>query len=110
LELKRSPAQAYYGFDYYNNNEGTEGVPAASKSKSVAPSYPLTTIGKATLAPLPPFHDASPCQCTYVLNIYHCLQGIVKAKQYQFFDWDNFDVEEYEYYEQVEVRTLGWAY
>ena len=34
----------------------------------------------------------------------HCLQGLVKAKQFGFFDWDSFDVEKYEYYEQVEVR------
>jgi cell division cycle 14 len=106
LELKRSPAQAYHGFDYYNHNAGVEGVvPAPSKNRSVPPSFPLTTIGKATLAPLPPFHDASPCLCTYNLTIFHCLEGIIKAKQNNFFDWDNFDVEEYEHYEQVEVRT-----
>ena len=33
-----------------------------------------------------------------------CLKGIVKARSLGFFDLDSFDVEEYEYFEQVEVR------
>jgi cell division cycle 14 len=113
LELKRSPTQAYFGFSYYNNNSNNHSPPDASlvplpptssKSRSTPPPWPLSSIGAATVAPLPPFHDASPCACLYELTLMHCLQGIVKARQYQFFDWDNFNVEEYEHYEQVEVR------
>lgn len=76
------------------------------QSCSSPPPYPLTTIGKNTIAPLPPFHDASPCACTYELNILHCLQGLQKAREFRFFDWNTFDVEEYEFYEQVEVCSV----
>jgi hypothetical protein len=34
-----------------------------------------------------------------------CLGALVKARQFDFFDWgDKFDVKEYEHFEQVEVR------
>lgn len=110
LELKRSPTQAFYGFSYYQNHPvgsgnspGDEEQPSSSKSRSTPPPFPLSPIGAATVAPLPPFHDASPCACTYELTLFHCLQGIIKARQFNFFDWDDFNVEEYEHYEQVEV-------
>lgn len=129
LELKRTPEQAMYGFDFYNqqqqqqqrrNNGKSEtelaaeleqllSLPSKVKRCSLPPAvYPLTTIGANTVAPLPPFHDASPVACTYHLTLLHCLQGLVKARQFNFFDWDTFDVEEYEYYEQVENGDLNW--
>jgi cell division cycle 14 len=123
LELKRSPTQAYFGFSYLNdsnnyqhlptsnddptNNPDAALLPPSSKSRSTPPPVPLSSIGAATIAPLPPFHDASPCACPYELTLLHCLQAIVKARQYEFFDWDNFNVEEYEHYEQVEVSDRG---
>ena len=115
LELKRSPTAAFYGFSYYQNknSQGTideDGGPTeSSKTRSTPPPAPLSTIGQNTVAPLPPFHDASPCACTYELTLFHCLQGLIKAHQLNFFDWDNFDVEEYEYYEQVEVGVEFFA-
>lgn len=51
--------------------------------------------------PFPPFHDASPCVCTFDLTIPHCLRGLQKAFRFGFFDFTSFDVEEYEHYEQV---------
>ena len=60
--------------------------------------------GAPTIAELPPFHDASPCQCTYELTVYDCLKGLQKAVMHNFFSLESFDVEEYEYFEQVEVR------
>lgn len=51
--------------------------------------------------PFPPFHDASPCVCTFDLTIPHCLRGLQKALRFGFFDFNTFDVEEYEHYEQV---------
>jgi cell division cycle 14 len=107
LEMKRSPEQAFSGFQYYlDHEEDQDGglPPTRRKSCSMPPPTPLTSIGRATIAPLPPFHDASPVACTYDLTILHCLQGIVKAKQLRFFDWESFNLEEYEYFEQVEVR------
>jgi cell division cycle 14 len=108
LELQRAPEEAFYGFSFYsspNDQEPENQKSSSATSVSSPPPYPLTCVGQATVGPLPPFHDASPCACTYELTLMHCLQGLLKAKQFGFFDWDSFDVEEYEYYEQVEVRT-----
>ena len=59
--------------------------------------------GKNALSPVPPFHDASPCECTYDLNILDCLRGLAKARANNFFSFDDFNIKEYEYFEQVEV-------
>eukprot|EP00934_Nitzschia_sp_Nitz4_P006170 Nitzschia sp. Nitz4//scaffold427_size8314//620//2324//NITZ4_009129-RA/size8314-snap-gene-0.9-mRNA-1//-1//CDS//3329551622//6160//frame0 len=104
LELKRTPEQAYYGFDPDNRRTS----PLPRRCSLPPPVYPLTTVGKDTLAPVPPFHDASPVECTYDLNIMDCLHGLVKAKQFNFFSWDTFDLEEYEHFEQVENGDLNW--
>lgn len=81
--------------------------------------------------PLPPFHDASPIVCTYDLSVWDCLCGLEKAMQLGFFRYSNtpnnvpqpslanaalvhtntpdpFNVEEYEYFEQVENGDLNW--
>ncbi|GMI15999.1 hypothetical protein TrVE_jg1399 [Triparma verrucosa] len=58
--------------------------------------------------PFPPFHDASPCVCTYNLTVLDCLRGIGKARQFRFFDFSTFDCTEYEYFEQVENGDLNW--
>lgn len=107
LEMKRSPEQAFYGFQYYMDHDEDD-PPPKRKACSMPPPTPLSSIAKATIAPLPPFHDASPVACTYDLTIVHCLQGIVKAKQLNFFDWESFNLEEYEYFEQVENGDLNW--
>jgi cell division cycle 14 len=108
LEMKRTPEQAMFGFSYYQEHEQDDppSFPSSSRRRrcSVPPPTPLTSIAKATVAPLPPFHDASPVVCTYELTLLHCLEGLVKARQHAFFDWDAFNVEEYEYFEHVEVR------
>ncbi|KAL7530452.1 hypothetical protein ACHAXR_003502, partial [Thalassiosira sp. AJA248-18] len=91
----------------------------------------------ARIHPLPPFHDASPIICTYDLSVYDCLQGLDKARQLGFFKFGNappmastttgsssttsntkntkpprnpsiFNVDEYEYFEQVENGDLNW--
>ena len=58
--------------------------------------------------PFPPFHDASPCACTYNLTVIDCLKGIEKARMYGFFNFGTFDCDEYEYFEQVENGDLNW--
>ncbi|XP_024114346.1 dual specificity protein phosphatase CDC14AB isoform X2 [Oryzias melastigma] len=55
-----------------------------------------------------PFRDASFGNCTYDLTVLHCLQGIKKALQHGFFDFETFDVNEYEHYERVENGDLNW--
>lgn len=105
LELKRTPEQAYYAFSQAANQSSKSNSNSNRKRHcSQPPIQPLTSIGRDTIAPLPPFHDASPVECTYDLSIMDCLAGLVKARQFDFFDWDTFNVEEYEYFEQVEVR------
>jgi cell division cycle 14 len=123
LHLNRTPAQAFRGFSFASsssskNNDShdhdkerlrpssTSNSSSSSSSSSIPPTVPLTSIGKATVGPLLPFHDASPCACTYQLHLMHCLQGLQKAKRFNFFNWDTFDIDEYEHFEQVEVRRL----
>ena len=135
LELNRSPEEAFRGFaingynsgfaiNGYNSNgnDNTNGIANAkntaaqinnksnrSMSSSNPPLLPLSPIGKQTIANLPPFHDASPYRCTYELTLMDCLGALVKARQFDFFDWgDKFDVKEYEHFEQVEVRIAEW--
>ncbi|XP_061594861.1 dual specificity protein phosphatase CDC14AB isoform X2 [Cololabis saira] len=55
-----------------------------------------------------PFRDASFGNCTYNLTVLDCLQGIRKALQHGFFDFESFDVDEYEHYERVENGDLNW--
>ncbi|XP_037618987.1 dual specificity protein phosphatase CDC14AB-like isoform X2 [Sebastes umbrosus] len=55
-----------------------------------------------------PFRDASFGNCTFNLTVLDCLQGIKKALQHGFFDFETFDVDEYEHYERVENGDLNW--
>ncbi|KAM4623309.1 dual specificity protein phosphatase CDC14AB-like [Polymixia lowei] len=55
-----------------------------------------------------PFRDAAVGECSYNLTVLDCLQGIRKALQYGFVDFENFDVEEYEHYERVENGDMNW--
>lgn len=56
-----------------------------------------------------PFRDASFGNCTFNLTILDCLQGIRKALQHGFFDFETFDVDEYEHYERVENGDFNWV-
>uniref|UniRef100_A0A8D1XYZ4 Dual specificity protein phosphatase CDC14A n=1 Tax=Sus scrofa TaxID=9823 RepID=A0A8D1XYZ4_PIG len=58
--------------------------------------------------PYLPFRDASFGNCTYNLTILDCLQGIRKGLQHGFFDFETFDVDEYEHYERVENGDFNW--
>uniref|UniRef100_A0A3Q3BJE4 Cell division cycle 14Ab n=1 Tax=Haplochromis burtoni TaxID=8153 RepID=A0A3Q3BJE4_HAPBU len=55
-----------------------------------------------------PFRDASFGNCTFNLTVLDCLQGIRKALQHGFFNFETFDVDEYEHYERVENGDLNW--
>uniref|UniRef100_A0A8C9XGJ2 Cell division cycle 14A n=1 Tax=Sander lucioperca TaxID=283035 RepID=A0A8C9XGJ2_SANLU len=55
-----------------------------------------------------PFRDAAVGECSFNLTVLDCLQGIRKALQHGFFDFENFDVEEYEHYERVENGDMNW--
>ena len=100
LYLDRTPEQAFAGFD----KELLEEIEPQNPAKGYSTPPISQSLGSVTLADLPPFHDASPCVCTYDLSVLDCLRGMAKARQYGFYDHESFDVDEYEYFEQVEVR------
>jgi len=121
LELNRTPEQAYRGFStvayHQNGNSKSDDKQSTLQNKngsqsmgsSNPPLLPLSSIGRQTVEALPPFHDASPYRCTYELTLMDCLGALVKARQFDFFDWgDKFNVAEYEHFEQVENGDLNW--
>ncbi|XP_076439842.1 dual specificity protein phosphatase CDC14AB-like isoform X2 [Babylonia areolata] len=58
--------------------------------------------------PFLPFRDASFGPCSYNLTVLDCLHAIDKALSHGFFDFETFDVDEYEHYEKVENGDLNW--
>jgi cell division cycle 14 len=110
LYLDRTPHEAYAGFDK-ELFETLHTTNATKKQASAVCSQPPVSLslGSYTIASLPPFHDASPCACTYDLTVLDCLQGMVKARVHGFYNHETFDVDEYEHFEQVEVScTSVW--
>ncbi|KAJ9580983.1 hypothetical protein L9F63_023844, partial [Diploptera punctata] len=61
-----------------------------------------------TNPPFLPFRDASFGVSVYHITLMDCLHAIYKALNLGFFNFDDFDVEEYEYYERVENGDLNW--
>ena len=57
----------------------------------------------------PPWHDATPGACPFILTILDTLRGLHKAMECGFFDFAKFNIEEYEHYEQVENGDLNWT-
>lgn len=114
LELNRTPEEAFRGFTAHGYHQTTtcntnNKKNHRSMTASNPPLLPLSNIGRQTIAGLPPFHDASPYRCSYELTLLDCLGGLVKARQFHFFDWgEKFDVKEYEHFEQVENGDLNW--
>ncbi|XP_059170917.1 dual specificity protein phosphatase CDC14A-like isoform X1 [Physella acuta] len=58
--------------------------------------------------PFLPFRDASFGPCSYNLTLLDCLHGLNKALDNGFFNFETFDVDEYEHYEKVENGDLNW--
>ncbi|XP_014187086.1 dual specificity protein phosphatase CDC14AB [Haplochromis burtoni] len=55
-----------------------------------------------------PFRDAAVGECSFNLTVLNCLQGINKALQHGFLDFERFSAEEYEHYERVENGDMNW--
>ena len=127
LYLKRSPRQAYQGFQVndsfqqstsslFSMNPETDGdnqhpSPQQQEQQQSGTQQLLHSLppisqsqGAPTVAAIPPFRDASLDFCTYGLSVLDCLDGLVKAVQFGFWNIDDFDLEEYEHFEQVQVR------
>lgn len=58
--------------------------------------------------PYLPFRDASFGGCTYDLTIIDVLDGVSKALEHGFLNFETFDQEEYEHYEKVENGDFNW--
>jgi cell division cycle 14 len=118
LYLNRTPEEAIMGFPKQQQTSDSSSLDVLHLKRNTnlgnSSSPPLAAATITTLA-VPPFHDASPFACNYDLTILDCLRGLIKARNYGFFDFSTFDVEEYEHFEQVEVRTRfgrtrNWIY
>ncbi|XP_073489118.1 dual specificity protein phosphatase CDC14B isoform X2 [Aquarana catesbeiana] len=55
-----------------------------------------------------PFRDASFGTCSFHLTLLDCFHAVHKALQYQFFDFRNFDLDEYQHYERAENGDFNW--
>lgn len=54
------------------------------------------------------YRDASKGDCYYECTILHCLQGLEFAIKKDWYNFRNFNVKEYEFYERVENGDLNW--
>jgi cell division cycle 14 len=113
LYLDRSPEDAWAGFEGFTTASARGRRPSLDDENDDALAGQRMSLppvsqsqGSVTVAPLPPWHDASPCACTYDLTIFDCLKGFQKARMHGFYDPETFDVDEYEHFEQVEVRIV----
>jgi cell division cycle 14 len=59
--------------------------------------------------PFPCWHDATPGVCHFQLTVLDTLRGLYKARECGFFDFNKFNIDEYEHYEQVENGDLNWT-
>lgn len=55
-----------------------------------------------------PFADASQYPGTFTLKIVDILQTIFKAKTFNFFDFNDFNVSEYDLYDKLQYGDLNW--
>jgi len=62
---------------------------------------------KSLYPPFVPFRDAAMGVCTYNLTVQDCLKAVYKAHILKWFDFETFDVTQYDYYEQVECGDLN---
>eukprot|EP01135_Chromosphaera_perkinsii_P010094 Nk52_evm19s2011 gene=Nk52_evmTU19s2011 len=58
--------------------------------------------------PLVPFRDASFGPSIYNLGMIDVLKGLLKAKSCGFLNFNNFSLDEYQYYERVENGDFNW--
>jgi cell division cycle 14 len=102
LYLDRTPEEALRGF-CLRSSSSSETPKQQSHNSSSPPLMMGSSSSVITTSTVPPFHDASPGVCTYDLTVMDCLRGLAKARLYGFFDFNDFNVQEYEHFEQVEV-------
>ncbi|CAE7414828.1 CDC14A, partial [Symbiodinium sp. CCMP2456] len=55
--------------------------------------------------PFLPYRDATCGICTYSLTVLDCVKGMEKAIECGWFDWKQFDVDSYEFFEKVPILS-----
>ncbi|XP_063083441.1 dual specificity protein phosphatase CDC14B isoform X3 [Cavia porcellus] len=55
-----------------------------------------------------PFRDAAYGSCSFYLTLLDCFHAVKKAMQYGFFNFNTFNLDEYEHYEKAENGDLNW--
>ncbi|XP_053323584.1 dual specificity protein phosphatase CDC14B isoform X3 [Spea bombifrons] len=55
-----------------------------------------------------PFRDASFGTCAFRVTLLDCFHAVHKALRYGFFNFESFDVEEYQHYERAENGDFNW--
>lgn len=58
--------------------------------------------------PFKPFRDASYTNCSYQCTILDCLRGLEYAIKLGWFNYKTFNIQEYEFYEDIENGDLNW--
>ena len=54
------------------------------------------------------YRDASKGECFYECTVQHCIEGLEFAVSKGWYDYQTFNVKEYEHYEKVENGDLNW--
>uniref|UniRef100_A0A3P9P346 protein-tyrosine-phosphatase n=1 Tax=Poecilia reticulata TaxID=8081 RepID=A0A3P9P346_POERE len=73
-----------------------------------SPDEAYRTLISGNNTPYLPFRDAAVADSTFHLAVLDCLQGVHKALQHCFLDFETFSFEEYEHYERVENGDMNW--
>ncbi|XP_076755940.1 dual specificity protein phosphatase CDC14C [Xylocopa sonorina] len=75
-------------------------------NKSPREAYNTLFVGGEI--PIKPFRDASMGSPVYNIHLLDCLYALKKAASFGFFNFDDFDVDEYEKYEDMRNGALNW--
>jgi cell division cycle 14 len=54
------------------------------------------------------FRDAASGLCTFCLTLVDCVKGLYQAQRHGFFDYDTFDLTQYEYYDMLTHGDINW--
>ncbi|XP_021070852.1 dual specificity protein phosphatase CDC14B isoform X1 [Mus pahari] len=55
-----------------------------------------------------PFRDAAYGSCSFYITLLDCFHAVKKAMQYGFFNFNSFNLDEYEHYEKAENGDFNW--
>ncbi|XP_069891932.1 dual specificity protein phosphatase CDC14B isoform X2 [Dipodomys merriami] len=68
-------------------------------------AYRILILGDTSYIP---FRDAAYGSCSLYITLLDCFYAIQKAMQYGFFNFNSFNLDEYEYYEKAENGDFNW--